>query len=133
MMVVAAMVMDNIRRQRRGGGRGRHVRDGWNGVVMNICGEWSSGRSCSVGRKGKTWWWWWGALVALGEEAKSVDLVDEVGHASPTPEPESHHQHPTHHKCVDRVRANPPPDKPRRWLHCVLHSATKDVLVSSNN
>ena len=103
---------------------------------MSNSGEWSSGRSWSAGRKWKAIWWrWWelGALVAFGEEAKCVDLVDEVGHASPTPEPESHHQHPTHHECVDRVRANPPPHKPRRGLHCVLQSAAKDVLVSSNN
>lgn len=64
------------------------------------------------------------ALVALGEEAEGVDLVDEVGHAGPAAEAEADHQHPRHHERVDHVRARPPPHQPRRRLHRVLHLRT---------
>lgn len=68
------------------------------------------------------------ALVALGEEAEGVDLVDEVGDARPPAEAEADHQHPRHHERVDDERARPSPHEPRRRLHGVLQFSiqTKD-------
>lgn len=62
------------------------------------------------------------ALVALGEEAEGVDLVDEVGDARPPAEAEADHQHPRHHERVYHVRPRPSSGEPRRPLHRVLQS-----------
>lgn len=40
------------------------------------------------------------ALIALGKKAERVDLSDEIGDASPPPEPEPDYQDPHHYKAV---------------------------------
>ena len=60
------------------------------------------------------------ALIALGEESKCVNLMDEVGHASPTPEPKPNHQHPHHHEGVDHIHGRPVSEEERRLLCSIL-------------
>lgn len=90
--------------------RRRRWDNGRIGGVLSVAGKWCWGEG-GHGRR---------TLVALGEEAERVDLADEVGHAGPSSQPEPHHQHPPHHERVHHVGAEPPPDEPRRPLHCVL-------------
>lgn len=49
----------------------------------------------------------WLALVALSEEAERVDLLDKIGHASPSSEPEPHDKHPYDDEGVDGEHARP--------------------------
>lgn len=49
----------------------------------------------------------WGALIALGEQSKCVNLADEIGHASPATEPKSDHKNPHNHKAIDCVMSHP--------------------------
>lgn len=44
----------------------------------------------------------WGrrALVALSEEAKGFNLMDEIDHTGPPAKPEPDNQHPHHHEHV---------------------------------
>lgn len=88
---------------------------------MRVARIWCRGNG---GHGKKRWGWGWWTLIALGEKAEGVDLVDEVGHAGPTPQPEPHHQHPPDHERVHHVSADPPSDEPRRPLHCALHCHT---------
>lgn len=60
------------------------------------------------------------ALVAFGEKPKSIDLVDEVGDAGPSTEPEPDNQDPYYDEYVYRIRAYPPTHVLRRLLHCIL-------------
>lgn len=49
-----------------------------------------------------------GALIAFGEEAKSVNLTYEVEHAGPPSKTKPHNQDPAHHKYVHTVHSRPP-------------------------
>jgi len=74
----------------------------------------------------EVWQWWWQclrwALVTLCEEAKSINLVYEICHASPSTESEPNNQHPHHHKCIDHVRSYPSSRVLWWLLHCILQS-----------
>ena len=41
---------------------------------------------------------WGTALIALGKEAKSINLFDEVGHASPPTKAKADYQDPYHYE-----------------------------------
>lgn len=48
-----------------------------------------------------------GALIALGEQAKCINLLYEIEHACPSTKPESHNQNPYHYKGIHGVHASP--------------------------
>jgi hypothetical protein len=73
-----------------------------------------------------TWW----ALIALGEEAKRVDLLDEVCHAGPAAEPEANHQHPRHHERVHKEHPRPARQEGRRLLRRVLQKKASETLAT---
>ena len=60
------------------------------------------------------------ALVALGEEAKGVDLSNEVGDAGPAAEPEPDYQDPDHYEAVQYVHSRPAWEEERRLLRRIL-------------
>lgn len=60
------------------------------------------------------------ALVALGEKPEGVDLSDEVGHASPSPEPEPDHKNPPHNEDVNGVHGGPAGHEEWRLLRSIL-------------
>lgn len=62
------------------------------------------------------------ALIALGKETKSVNLLDEVAHASPAPEAEADYQHPYHYKCVHCIHGCPAREEARWFLCRILHT-----------
>lgn len=109
---MVVVVMPDVRR--RGGGR----RDECSEVVAR---KWRSGTSSWVDRRRGSRHRLQRALVALGEEAECVNLVNKVGHACPSTESKSDHQDPTNYKCVDCVRTNPSAYEPWWWFHRILH------------
>lgn len=62
------------------------------------------------------------ALIALGEEPESVDLVDEIVHASPPSKAKADYQHPNHYKCVHYKHESPVGEEERKLLSRILHS-----------
>ena len=60
------------------------------------------------------------ALVALGEEPERVDLLDEVGHASPTSESESDNEHPNYYECIHHIHGSPAWHEKGQLLCCIL-------------
>lgn len=60
------------------------------------------------------------ALVAFGEKPKRIDLVNEVGDAGPSTEPEPDYQDPYYYKHVYGIRPDPPSHVFRRLLHRIL-------------
>lgn len=112
-MVVAVVEGGRCRRRRDSNGR-------IGGVVMSgAAREWRWSTEIGQGKSSSRRRW---ALVALGEEAEGIDLVDEVGHAGPTAQPESHHQHPPDHEHVQQVGSDPTSGEPRRRLDGVLQA-----------
>ncbi|KAG5550448.1 hypothetical protein RHGRI_015419 [Rhododendron griersonianum] len=74
-----------------------------------------------IGSGFRRWRRGWGiALVALGKEPECVNLLHKVGHASPSAEPEAHHQNPDHDEDVHHVHGRPAGQENRRLLCCVL-------------
>ena len=71
-------------------------------------------------RRGQGWERMGLALVALGKEPKCVDLLDEVGHASPPTEPKSDHQNPHHYKCIHHIHSSPAWHKRWQLLRSIL-------------
>jgi hypothetical protein len=64
------------------------------------------------------------ALIALGKEAESVNLLDEVVHARPPSKSEPDHQHPYHYKCVHYIHDRPAGKEEWRLLRRILHTHT---------
>jgi len=76
-------------------------------------------------------WWGWGlALVTLGKEPKSVNLLDEVGHAGPSSKPKPNHQNPHHNECIEHIHCSPAWHEDRRLLSSILQN--KKQIVSHN-
>lgn len=76
------------------------------------------------------WWWWW-ALVTLGEEPKSVNLVYKIDHTGPPTKPKTNHKHPNHHKDVDCIGTSPSSQVLWWLLHCVLHPQNTPTFNST--
>lgn len=69
----------------------------------------------------------WGsdrALIALGKESKSVNLPDEIGHASPSSKSKANYQHPYHYKCVYHIHGCPAREEKWKLLSRILHTWT---------
>lgn len=65
---------------------------------------------------------WWGlALVALGKEPKSIDLFDEVVHASPPSKAEANYEDPDDYKCIYHIHSWPAWEEEWGLLCCILH------------
>ena len=62
----------------------------------------------------------WRALVALGEEAKGVNLANEVDRARPSAEAEADDEHPRDDEAVGGERPGPAAERARRRLDGVL-------------
>lgn len=71
-----------------------------------------------------------GALVALGEEPKGVDLPDEVGHAGPSAESEADDEHPSHHQGVHHVHSRPARQEEWGLLRSILQGLGGDLDLS---
>lgn len=82
----------------------------------------------SVG-SGRCGWRWGLALVALGEEAKGVDLLDEVGHAGPTSETKPNYEDPPDHERIQHVHPGPARQE-EWWLLCRILQEFKTLGMS---
>jgi len=71
--------------------------------------------------------WWLCTLVALGKEPEGVDLLHEVGHARPSSESKSSHQHPDHHKHVHCIHPSPAWQE-KGWLLCCILQLIKQNI-----
>jgi len=74
----------------------------------------------------------WLALIALCEESERVHLPNEVGHASPSAEPKTNHQHPHHHEGVDNIHGGPAWHEKRRLLCSILPEKQYSNKLSAN-
>lgn len=63
-------------------------------------------------------------LVTLCEQPKCVNLAHKVCNARPPTKSKPNHEHPHHHKHIDRVRPDPPSEKSRWPFHCILQITT---------
>lgn len=60
------------------------------------------------------------ALVALGKEAKSVNLPYKIGHTGPSSKPKSNHKNPYHNEGIKNIHCCPTRHEERRFLCCIL-------------
>ena len=68
------------------------------------------------------------ALVAFGEEAKCINLMDEVGHTSPSTKAKPDNQDPYYYEYVDRICPHPSSHVFRRLLHRILPFNTTTTI-----
>jgi hypothetical protein len=64
------------------------------------------------------------ALIALGKEAESVNLLDEVVNARPPSKSKADHQHRYHYKCVHYAHDHPSGKEEWRFLRRILDTHT---------
>lgn len=91
---------------------------------------------------GRCWTLGW-TLVALSKKPKSVNLLDEVDHASPPSKSKPNDQNPDHYKTIHHIHGCPAREEywkffcsilqPKDTFSChVVHTCKNNLLLSSS-